>query len=132
MNNQTPPRWTDLTDLAKQFSTLETGLLERKTIFEKIALSATAGDKDIETANSVVAQINDILNDNKAVITKVKQAVSKKTQNGLKNRATVKPADGQEYMSYMIDIENRFNATGAFDEMLLQKLHTVVTGEKDE
>lgn len=130
MASNKAPKWNDLTDLISKFGNIEKGLLERKQIFENVNSSDTANEKDKLTAESVIKQIDDIINDNNVVITNIKKAINKKTLGN--PRAGVSPKDGQEYIGYMMEIENRFNATGSFDEMLILQLNRAIKGKDDE
>lgn len=116
----TRPKWVDINELAVNITTAETHLLERRKIFESIANSDTASYKDKETARSVVEQIDDICTDNKLVIKHIKSTVASKTH--LKPRAGIKEKDQQLYLDLITKIDTRLSATGAFDEMLMQKL----------
>lgn len=116
----TRPKWADINDLASNITEAEKHLLQRKDIFQKIADSDTATEKDKETARSVIEQIDDICTDNKLVIKNIRSTVNSKTH--LKPRAGIKESDQQLYLDLITKIDTRLSATGAFDEMLMQKL----------
>lgn len=116
----TRPKWVDITEIADGVKTAEGFLLERKAIFERMLTSDTISDKDRSTATDVVAQIDDICTDNKLVLKHIRSVVAKKTH--LKPRAGIKESDQNEYLELITKIDTRLSATGAFDEMLMQKL----------
>lgn len=116
----TRPKWADITDIADGIKTAEGFLLERKAIFERMLNSDTINEKDKSTASSVIEQINDICTDNKLVLKHIRSVVARKTH--LKPRAGIKESDQNEYLELITKIDTRLSATGAFDEMLMQKL----------
>jgi uncharacterized protein (UPF0210 family) len=126
----TRPKWSDINKLAESINGAEQHLLKRREIFVKISNSDTASEKDRETANSVIEQIDDICTDNKLVVKHIKSVVTEKTR--LKPRAGIKESDQDKYLELITKIDSRLAATGAFDEMLLQKLGIALKKGKEE
>lgn len=120
----TRPKWVDITEIADCIKTAEGHLLKRKSIFEKMINSETISDKDKATAISVVEQIDDICTDNKVVLKHIRSTVAAKTH--LKPRAGIKESDQNTYLELITKIDTRLSATGAFDEMLMQKLGAAI------
>ena len=116
----TRPKWVDITEIADSIKTAETHLLKRKDIFTNMLNSDTITEKDKATAIGVIEQIDDICTDNKLVLKHIRSVVAKKTH--LKPRAGIKESDQNEYLELITKIDTRLSATGAFDEMIMQKL----------
>ena len=100
---------------------------KRNNVVDKIDLSLQPAEllkafteKDKATAIGVIEQIDDICTDNKLVLKHIRSVVAKKTH--LKPRAGIKESDQNEYLELITKIDTRLSATGAFDEMLMQKL----------
>lgn len=121
----TTPKWADINKLANHIIEAEANLLKRRDIFCNILSSDTANEKDKNTASNVVDQIDDIATDNKIALKYIRAVVAKKTH--LKPRAGIKESDQGVYLELITKIDTRLAATGAFDEMLLQKLNHVLT-----
>lgn len=126
----TRPKWADINDLASNITEAEKHLLKRKDLFQKIADSDTATEKDKETARGVIDQINDICTDNKLVLKNIRSTVNSKTH--LKPRAGIKESDQGLYLDLITKIDTRLSATGAFDEMLLQRLGIALKNKEQE
>ena len=123
------PKWIDIIELANNIKTAEEHLLKRKNIFTNMVNSDTITEKDKNTATSVIEQIDDICTDNKLVLKHIRSIVSKKTH--LKPRAGIKESDQNEYLELITKIDTRLSATGAFDEMLMQKLGIALRNNKE-